>query len=157
MNRRMPWVYPVLHKVFSQTKMLGYLILLFTIVPIVELALLIRVGHFIGVGYTIGIVLLTGVTGAYLAKLQGLITLRKIQNDINQGIMPADKVFDGVLILCSGILLLTPGFITDFVGFIGLIPFTRDLFKQWLKQKTEDIIAQGRVITIHHGYRDFRS
>ena len=128
--------------------MLGYLILLFTVVPIVELALLIKVGQYIGVGYTLGIVVITGVVGAYLAKLQGLLTLRRIQDDINQGRMPADRLFDGVLILCGGILLLTPGFITDLIGFMGLIPFTRNLFKQWLKQKAKDIINHGRIITI---------
>jgi len=128
--------------------MLGYLILLFTIVPITELALLIRIGQYIGLGYTVGIVIFTGVTGAYLAKMQGLITLRRIQEDVNHGIMPADKLFDGVLILCSGILLLTPGFITDIIGFMGLVPWTRNLFKHWLKRKIEEMISQGRVITI---------
>ena len=128
--------------------MLGYLILLFTLVPIVELALLIKVGQYIGVGYTLGIVIFTGVVGAYLAKMQGLFTLRRIQDDINQGRMPKDTLFDGVLILCSGILLLTPGFITDLIGFIGLIPFTRNLFKRWLKRKIEDMISHGKVITI---------
>jgi UPF0716 protein FxsA len=128
--------------------MLGYLILLFTAVPIIELALLIKVGQYIGVGYTLGVVVITGVVGAYLAKLQGLLTLRRIQDDINQGKMPADRLFDGVLILCSGILLLTPGFITDLIGLMGLIPFTRNLFKQWLKRKIKDIISQGKVITI---------
>jgi len=126
--------------------MLGYLILLFTIVPITEIVLLMRVGRYIGIGYTIGIVILTGVVGAYLAKLQGLMTLRKIQQDINQGKMPADRLFDGFLILCSGILLLTPGFITDFIGFMGLFPFTRNLFKQWLKRKIKHRINHGRVI-----------
>ena len=128
--------------------MLGYLILLFTVVPIVELSLLIKVGQYIGVGYTLWIVVITGVVGAYLAKLQGLLTLRRIQDDINQGRMPADRLFDGVLILCGGILLLTPGFITDLIGFMGLIPFTRNLFKQWLKRKAKDIISHGKVITI---------
>lgn len=128
--------------------MLRYLILLFTVVPIVELALLIKIGQYIGVGYTLGIIIVTGVTGAYLAKMQGLLTLRRIQDEVNQGIMPADKLFDGVLILCSGILLLTPGLITDLIGFMGLIPLTRNLFKQWLKQKIKDMIAQGKVITI---------
>ncbi len=128
--------------------MLGYLILLFTIVPVIELALLIKIGKFMGVTYTLGVVIFTGVTGAYLAKMQGLITLRRIQDDVNQGQMPADKLFDGMLILCSGILLLTPGFITDLIGFMGLIPWTRNVFKRWLKRKIEDMINQGRVITI---------
>ena len=128
--------------------MLGYLILLFTVVPITELALLIKIGQYIGVGYTVGIVIFTGVAGAYLAKMQGLITLRRIQEDVNQGIMPADKLLDGVLILSSGILLLTPGFITDIIGFMGLAPWTRNLFKRWFKRKIEEMISQGRVITI---------
>lgn len=128
--------------------MLGYLFFLFIVVPLVELSLLIKIGQFIGVGYTLGIVIVTGVTGAYLAKMQGLITLRRIQSEVEQGIMPADKLFDGVMILCSGILLLTPGFITDLVGFMGLIPVTRNLFKQWLKRKIKDMIDQGKGITI---------
>ena len=128
--------------------MLAYLILLFTTVPIIELALLIKVGQYLGIGYTLAIVIITGIAGAYLAKLQGLLTLHKIQDDINQGKMPTDRLLDGVLILCSGILLLTPGLITDLIGFMGLIPFTRNLFKQWLKQKIKDMINQGRIITI---------
>ena len=128
--------------------MLGYLILLFTIVPIVELALLIKLGQHIGVGYTLGIVILTGIAGAFLAKSQGLVTLRRIEEEVNKGIMPADKIFDGVMILCGGILLLTPGLITDSIGFLTLIPFTRRLIKLWLKNKIKNMIAQGRVITI---------
>ncbi|NQS99530.1 MAG: FxsA family protein [Candidatus Omnitrophica bacterium] len=128
--------------------MLGYLILLFTLVPVIELALLINIGQFIGVALTVWIVILTGVSGAYLAKMQGLLILRRIQEDVNQGIMPADKLFDGVVILCSGILLITPGFITDLLGFMGLIPWTRNLLKRWLKGKIERMIHQGKVITV---------
>ena len=128
--------------------MLGYLILLFTVVPVVELALLIKIGQHIGVGYTLTIVILTGVVGAYLAKSQGFRTLRRIQEDINRGIMPADKIFDGVMILCGGILLLTPGFITDFIGFLALVPLTRQLVKLWLKGKIKKMIAEGRIITV---------
>jgi len=128
--------------------LLGYLILLFTLVPVVELALLIKIGQHIGVGYTLTIVILTGVVGAYLARSQGFRTLRRIQEDINEGLMPADKIFDGVLILCGGILLLTPGFITDLIGLMTLVPLTRHLIKLWLKRKIKDMIVQGRVITI---------
>lgn len=128
--------------------MLGYLILLFTVVPVVELFLLIKIGQHIGVGYTLAIVILTGIVGAYLARSQGFRTLRRIQEDINEGLMPADKIFDGVMILCGGILLLTPGFITDLAGFMALVPLTRHLIKLWLKRKIKDMIAQGRVVTI---------
>ncbi|MFC1621380.1 FxsA family protein [Candidatus Omnitrophota bacterium] len=124
------------------------MILLFTLVPLIELTVLIKIGQHIGVAYVIGIVLLTGIAGAYLAKIQGLIALRRIQEDINQGIMPTDKLFDGVLILCSGILLLTPGLLTDIIGFMGLIPLTRNLLKRWVKAKAEDMISRGKVITI---------
>ncbi len=83
-----------------------------------------------------------------MARSQGLATLRRIQDDVNKGIMPADKIFDGVMILCGGMLLLTPGLITDFIGFMSLVPFTRRLIKLWLKRKIKNMIAQGRVITI---------
>jgi UPF0716 protein FxsA len=128
--------------------MLGYLILLFTMVPVIELVLLIKVGQHIGAGSTIMIVIFTGVAGAYLARMQGLSTLQKIQNEVNQGQMPAERLFDGVLILCSGILLLTPGFITDLIGLMGLLPLTRNLLKKWLKRKTRDMVDRGEVITI---------
>ncbi|MFC1624521.1 FxsA family protein [Candidatus Omnitrophota bacterium] len=129
--------------------MLGYLILLFTLVPIAELALLIKVGQHIGLGNTIFIVIFTGILGAILAKTQGLITLVRIREDINEGIMPTEKLFDGVLILCGGILLLTPGLITDLIGFMALIPLTRHLIRLWIKCKIEDMISNGRVTTIH--------
>ena len=127
--------------------MLGYLILLFTIIPVVELTLLIKIGQYIGVSYTLVIIIGTGIAGAYLAKSQGFIILRRIQTDINKGIMPTDKIFDGVMILCGGILLLTPGLITDFVGFMALIPFTRHLIKLWLKRKIKMMIKQEKIIT----------
>ncbi len=126
--------------------MLGYLILLFVLVPLIELVLLLKVGELIGVGYTIAVVIVTGVAGASLARLQGLLTLRKIQDEVSRGLMPADKLIDGAVILCSGILLLTPGLITDLIGFMGLIPFTRDLLKRWLTPKLKDAVDQGRVI-----------
>ena len=128
--------------------MLGYLILLFTLVPVLELALLIKVGQHIGLGNTMFIVIFTGVAGAYLARSQGIITLMKIQQDVNNGIMPADKVFDGVMILCGGILLLTPGLVTDAIGFLALAPISRNLLKVWIKRKIENLISKGEIITI---------
>ena len=75
--------------------MLGYLILLFITVPIIELALLIKIGQVLGVGWTLGLVIVTGVVGAYLAKLQGLLTLRRIQEEVNQatGLRPQASGF----------------------------------------------------------------
>lgn len=128
--------------------MLGYLILLFTLVPIMELALLIKIGQYIGVFYTLTLVIVTGVLGAILAREQGFRTLKKIESEINLGVMPSEQILDGVLILCGGILLLTPGLITDIIGFLVLIPLTRDLIKQWLKKKIKTIMDEGRVIRL---------
>jgi len=129
--------------------MLIYLIILFTVTPIVELAILINIGRYIGLWYTLVIVVLTGVFGAILARTQGLATLYKIQDNINKGIMPSDEILNGIIILCGGILFLTPGLITDLAGFIMLIPFTRCLLKKWLHRKIQRMIDKGKVITIN--------
>lgn len=127
--------------------MFGYLVLLFTIVPAVELAVLIRVGSIIGVGSTLMIIIFTGVVGAYLARLQGFLILKEIQEKINQGLMPSEQLMDGLLILVGGILLLTPGFITDVTGFLLLIPITRAIIKHTFKQHFEKMIKNGEVYT----------
>ena len=128
--------------------MLGYLVLSFILIPIIELAILIKVGQFIGVLNTVLIVIFTGLAGAFIARAQGLVTLMKIQKDINEGVMPTENLIDGLMILCGGILLLTPGLISDAIGLMILIPFTRFLIKKWLKRKIKDMIAHGRIITI---------
>jgi len=137
--------------------MLGYLILLFTIIPALELTLLIKVGTHIGVGNTLLIIILTGVVGAYLARLQGFIVLRKIQNELNHGNMPNSQLLDAFMILAGGIVLLTPGFITDIFGLILLIPWTRALIKLWTKKKFESMITKGEAIHFTSlGHKDDR-
>ena len=128
--------------------MLGYLVLFFILIPIIELAILIKVGQFIGVLNTVLIVIFTGLAGGFIARAQGLVTLMKIQKDINEGVMPTENLIDGLMILCGGILLLTPGLISDAIGLMVLMPFTRSLIKKWLKRKIKDMIAHGRIITI---------
>ena len=125
--------------------MLAYLILLFTVVPLFELYLLIKVGKIIGAFNTIALVILTGVLGAYLAKLEGLSILRKIQHDLNSGIMPAGKLIDGVFVFVAGLLLITPGILTDILGFLFLIPASRNFLKIRFRNKLQDMIKQGRV------------
>ena len=126
--------------------MLGYLILLFTIIPALELYILIEVGTHIGVGNTLLIIILTGVIGAYLARLQGFIVLKNIQNELNHGNMPNSQLLDAFMILAGGVVLLTPGFVTDLFGLILLIPWTRSLIKLWIKKKLESMIAKGEAI-----------
>lgn len=118
------------------------LLLLFLIVPATELYILIEVGKKIGSLTTIGIIILTGIIGAYLVKDQGFMILKKIQNDLNEGSMPGDNLIQGAIILAGGIFLLTPGFVTDIVGFILLIPLSRNVVKKcllnWLRKKIKD-------------------
>ena len=109
------------------------LIILFIGVPLVELALIIKVGGIIGWLNTIFIALGTGALGAYLMKMQGLMLLWRIQEALNEGRMPADELIEGALLLVGGALLLTPGFITDAVGFALLIPPSRNLLGRWLR------------------------
>jgi len=101
------------------------LLLLFTIVPLVELFLLVKLGTVVGVGPTIALVLFTGILGAWLARQQGLDVLRRVNEDLSQGRMPTEALMDGVLILIAGAVLLTPGLLTDALGFVLLIPRTR--------------------------------
>lgn len=113
--------------------MLLRLFLLFTLVPVIELALLVEVGSRIGVALTIAIVLGTGAAGAWLARAQGLRALLRLQEAVRSAQFPGDEIFDGVLILAGGLLLLTPGFLTDLFGFSVLIPGSRHLIKGALK------------------------
>ena len=115
--------------------MLRYLIPLFILTPIVELYLLIKVGEIIGALPTIGLVLVTGIVGAVLAQMEGLRVFSNFQADLLTGRMPTDILFDGLLILVGGIVLLTPGILTDLFGLSLLFPLTRNEYKKYLKKR----------------------
>ena len=134
--------------------MLGRLILLFTIVPLAELYILIKIGGHIGGINTILLVLLTAVLGASLARLQGLRTLQQIQLSLSQGKIPAEEMIDGVLILAAGILLLTPGVLTDLFAIGLLFSITRTPFKRWLRRRFDRMVASGNV-RLHSHRGDF--
>ena len=121
------------------------LLILFVIVPVTELYILIEVGKRIGSLTIIGIIIFTGILGAYLVKNQGFMILKKIQNDLNDGIMPGDSLIQGAIILAGGILLLTPGFVTDIVGFIFLIPVSRNVVKKYLLKWLKGKIKEGNI------------
>src|SRR3989338_11524087 len=128
--------------------MFWYFFLLFTILPALELAVLIKVGTHIGVLNTLLLLFLTGIAGAALARMEGFYVLNQIQENLNRGIMPSSELLDGVMILAGGILLLTPGLITDTFGFLLLIPWTRTLIKFWLKKKFEAMMRNGQTVNI---------
>jgi len=117
--------------------MFGKLLFLFITIPIVELFILIKLGTVIGFWPTIGIVIITGILGASLARLQGFLVFRQIQDELQSGQIPADKMLDGLLIFIGGVVLLTPGLLTDLAGFAMLIPWTRNILKKYLKSKFE--------------------
>ncbi|MEW6624708.1 MAG: FxsA family protein [Bacillota bacterium] len=121
------------------------LLLLFTVVPLIELALLLKVGQLIGITYTIAIIILTGFAGVVLAKQQGFIVLKNLRNSMMMGQMPGDAIFDGVFILAGGLVLLTPGLITDAIGFLFLIPFTREIFKDIFRKMFRYYIETGHI------------
>lgn len=105
--------------------MLGRLVLIFTVVPIVELALLIQVGRWVGLWPTLALVIGTGITGAWLTRREGLKAWRAFQLDVWEGRVPGQPILDGLAIFAGGALLLTPGLLTDLLGFALLAPPTR--------------------------------
>lgn len=108
-----------------------YLIVLIILVPALDIGLLLFSGKTLGAFPTLALIILTGVLGAYLAKKQGIETIRKAQQQLRSGQIPGDAVLDGICILVGGTLLLTPGFLTDALGFLLLIPYSRRFFK-WM-------------------------
>jgi UPF0716 protein FxsA len=105
--------------------MFAVLALLFLVVPFVELFVLIQVGQAIGALPTIGLLVVVSIAGAWLVKREGLGVVRRAQEQVNRGHVPAKELVDGVLILFAGALLLTPGFFTDVFGIALLIPPVR--------------------------------
>jgi len=106
-----------------------WLFLLFVVVPALELYLLIQIGTVIGATNTFILILITGIIGSYMAKTQGLSTWRALNKRFASGQIPGKELADGAIILVAGALLLTPGVLTDIVGFLGLIPVTRSLLR----------------------------
>ena len=110
--------------------MIGKILFLFIVVPLLDIVVLLEVAERIGFLQTVGIVILTGVVGGFLARVQGLMTLRKLQARMATGETPSKELADGALIFAGGVLLLTPGLITDSLGFLLLIPVTRPLIRK---------------------------
>ena len=117
--------------------MLLKLFLAFTIIPIIEIYLLIEIGSMFGALTAVALVIFTGFLGAFLARMQGLQTLYRIQESLREGRMPSGELLDALLIGIAGLVLLTPGFLTDSAGFLLLIPATRNAIKNWLRRQIE--------------------
>jgi UPF0716 protein FxsA len=117
------------------------LFILFTLVPIIEVYLIIKTGQIIGPLPTVLLLLAISAAGAWLVRTQGFQTMRNIQYELAAGRLPAGQLMDAAMVLVGGVLLLTPGFFTDLLGIFFLIPVTRSLIKQligrWLQQRLD--------------------
>lgn len=132
---------------------------LFVLVPLLELALLIQVGQWVGVLPTVLLVAGTGLVGAWLARSQGIQALARVQSEMERGAMPGQALMDGAAILVGGAFLMTPGVVTDVLGFALLVPVTRGWMKRWatkrLKRNMEQGLQSGRIRVTMMGGRPF--
>lgn len=108
--------------------MLFILFFIFIVVPVIEITVLIEVGEQLGAFTTVALVILTAAVGASLVRSQGLQTLMNAQKKMQQGEQPGQEVIEGVMLAIAGVMLVTPGFVTDFLGLILLLPFSRQFF-----------------------------
>lgn len=123
-----------------------WLFALFIAVPLIEIALFIQVGGWIGLWPTLAVVVLTAIAGTYLVRRQGLTALNDLRRALEELDNPALPLAHGAMILFAGVLLLTPGFFTDTVGILLLIPAVRDAALRWLARRV-------RVETFTYGRR----
>ncbi len=127
------------------------LALLFIGLPLLELYILIKIGSYLGPFLTIALIIFSGFLGLLLARFEGLRTLHQIRQNLSQGILPAEEMLDSVLIFVGGVLFVVPGVITDFAALVLLIPFTRTIFKRWLRRRFDRMVERGNVRLQYQG------
>ncbi|MDQ1466962.1 MAG: protein FxsA [Actinomycetota bacterium] len=110
---------------------------LLILVPMIEIYVIIQVGHAIGALDTIALLVLVSLVGAWLTRHEGFVVLRRLRAQIDAGRAPTGELIDGALVLGAGVLMLTPGFVTDVVGLLVLFPPTRALFRWYLRRRFE--------------------
>ncbi len=130
--------------------MLFKLFLCFTLIPVIELYFLIKIGAIMGGFNTILLVITTGFVGAWLARMEGMTTMLKLRHNMQQEIMPAEELIDAVIIFVAGVVLLTPGLLTDLAGLLLLWPLTRKKFKTFLKRKFNKMTSNNTIDITHY-------
>ncbi len=130
------------------------LLFIFIAVPVIEIYLLIKVGSAIGALPTILLVVVTAIVGTMLLKQQGMATLNRYQQNIMQGKIPAQELIEGLALVFGGALLLTPGFFTDIVGFLCLIPLTRQTIIRWIMKRAKFKVFTGGMGSVPPQHRD---
>jgi UPF0716 protein FxsA len=121
----------------------AFLVILFIVVPIIELAVIIQIGQLIGVWWTIALLIADSILGALLMRHQGRASWRRFGVAVNEGRIPARETIDGVLVIFGGALLLTPGFVTDIFGLVFLLPPTRAVLRRILISRFGARVTRG--------------
>ncbi|NMH60824.1 FxsA family protein [Alteromonas ponticola] len=129
------------------------LFLLFAIMPIIEIALLVQVGDIIGGWNTIALVLLSAFIGAYFVRREGVHTLRTAQQKMQSNQLPGQEMLEGLMLVVAGVLLVTPGFITDIFGLLLVLPPSRKLFAKKLKKHLSMQVVSGAGFQSHQFYQ----
>lgn len=135
----------------------GKLLLIFTIIPFVELSLLLEIAARTSTMTALGLILVTGVVGAYFAKEQGRRVIYNIQSEVNRGMMPGNELLHGLCVLIGGVLLLTPGILTDLFGFSLLFPATRIAYIKLIKDYISKNFNTGGVHVYTAGSREYNT
>ncbi|EMK6670327.1 membrane protein FxsA [Vibrio fluvialis] len=136
--------------------MFPILLILFIAVPVIEIGLFIQVGGVLGLWPTIALVLITAFVGASLVRSQGLHTLMTVQQRMQNGEIPAQQIVEGVMLAVAGVLLLTPGFMTDAMGMLILLPAPRAMLAKYLMSKVV-VTNMSSDFQSSHYERDFHS
>lgn len=134
--------------------MFAKLFLAFTLIPVIELYLLIKVGSLIGAMETIALIIAMGVFGAALARAQGVQILLDLRKTLQAGKNPSQKIIEGLLVFVGGIALLTPGFLSDLLGLSLLLPFTRKFYLGYLQNYFEKQLQRGRWVVVDNDVID---
>lgn len=123
-----------------------FLLVTFIVVPTIEIAIFIWTGGHIGIWSVIALILLTGILGTFIVRHEGMETMRRAQQLFQQGEIPRDEILEGICIIIGSILLITPGFFTDIVGFLIVFPLTRKPFSNLLKHIIAKKISKGKFV-----------
>jgi UPF0716 protein FxsA len=125
--------------------MFAKLALIFVAIPLIELALLVWIGSILGFWATMALVIVTGLAGALLARLAGVHVILQIKREITAGRAPVGHMVDGLLVLIGGIVLLTPGLLTDLAGFALLVPWSRRIARRAVQRRIQRMVEDRRV------------
>ena len=140
-------------------KQMNAVLLFIIVIPLIEIYLMIEIGGVIGALNTIFIIFFTAITGIYFAKLEGLNTIRSALNQIKKDEIPVNEIISGATLAFAALLLIIPGFLTDIIGFLLIVPFTRKIFikaisSKFQNKKINENVIEGDVEETKKDYND---